>query len=105
LQRHNDVQITRKEPLVSAEDFAQSALQPVAHHGVAYATRCNHGEPRQLKTWIGRTPPHRKYKGRPKLAAAFLTHGRKIRLTAQSLPGAESHGRNARCRARRPDGR
>jgi hypothetical protein len=98
-QRYDDVHVSWNAMLVLAENFPEATLQEVASGGGADPTRGNHCEPRQI--FGSRSGPFSegKNKSRPKLAAAFLANGREIRLSAQVLPGPESHGLDARaCR-------
>jgi hypothetical protein len=98
-QRDDNVHVAGNKMLVLAEDFTKATLQEIASDGGADAAGGNHGEPRQVFGSRSRSFPEGKNKSRPKLAAAFLANGREIRLSAQVLPGPESHGLDARaCR-------
>ena len=71
---------------VDSEGFVQVA--PLADgRTVTGVLKGDDGKPREVEARLGWAPTHREDKSRPKLAAAFLAHGREIRLSAHSLPG------------------
>ena len=83
------------------EDAAEAALKQVADMRLPHPSRGDDRETGQIRTRRLGPDPGGKDEGRPKLAAAFLSNGREIRLAAEPLPGTESHGLERRPREAR----